>query len=99
MLSERPHITCLLATSDFSPTLAVSSLIARGTRVRKVMSVVGIRGFCSLVAGGCLTRVDVQIAACSRGAHDHIASRSVDMQPSYEVRPRYLNASTQAAPR
>ncbi|VTU23740.1 Degradation activator [Variovorax sp. PBL-H6] len=76
MLAAEPQITGILATSDFMSTVTLEWLQAHGIAVPQAMSVVGIRGTDTAVAGRRLTSVDVQIATCSRAALDYIAARS-----------------------
>lgn len=101
---EGPPITGILATSDFMSQMVMGWLHAHGVAVPRQVSVVGMRGTDMFSAALRLTSVDVQIAACSRAALDHIAALTAGRAAAgtaepFKLEPLLHPGETLAAPR
>jgi LacI family transcriptional regulator len=104
LVGEGKAITGILATSDFMSQMVMSWLHAHGVAVPRQVSVVGMRGTDMFSAALRLTSVDVQIAACSRAALDHIAAMTAGRAGAgtaepFKLEPLLHPGETLAAPR
>lgn len=98
--ATRPDVTGLLATSDFMAACAVDWLLARGKSVPRDISVVGICGIVTMVAGLQVTCASVRVADCSRAALDHIARHGAALPVVVAPElPQWQSGDTLAAPR